>query len=46
MMKKVFFVLLVLIAVTATISSCSPSRKTGCPTVIHQENGQIQKAGI
>ncbi len=31
MMKKIFFVLLVLISVTAIISSCSPSRKSSCP---------------
>ncbi len=31
MMKKLFFVLIVLITVTAAISSCSPSRKSGCP---------------
>ncbi len=31
MMKKVIFVLLLLISVAAVISSCSPSRKSGCP---------------
>ena len=31
MMKKVFFALLVLITVAAAVSSCSPSRKSGCP---------------
>jgi len=46
MMKKLFLAIIVSITVTYLISSCSPSRKTGCPTVIHQENGQIQKAGI
>ncbi len=31
MMKKVFFALLLMIAVTALVSSCAPSRKSGCP---------------
>lgn len=38
MMKKLFFAIIVLITVTAIISSCSPSRKSGCPmneNIIH-----------
>ncbi len=38
MMKKIFFVLIALITVAAVISSCSPSRKSGCPmneNIIH-----------
>ena len=31
MMKKIFFALVLLVTVTAIISSCSPSRKAGCP---------------
>lgn len=31
MMKKVFFVFIVLLAVTAIISSCASSRKATCP---------------
>jgi len=46
MMKKLISAIIVSITVTALISSCSPSRKTGCPTVNHQQHGQIQKANI
>ncbi len=31
MMKRIFLILMFLIAATAIISSCSPSRKSGCP---------------
>ncbi|GEM_PF-1944512 len=30
-MKKLFFVLVILGSVAAFFSSCSPSRKSGCP---------------
>ena len=30
-MKKIFFVFVVLVTVAAMISSCNPSRKSGCP---------------
>lgn len=31
MMKKLFFVLIAIITVAAFMSSCAPSRKSGCP---------------
>ncbi len=31
MMKKLFFALLVILTVSAIVSSCAPSRKSGCP---------------
>jgi hypothetical protein len=45
MMKKIILAIIVSITVTALVSSCSPSRKTGCPTV-NQQHGQIQTATI
>ena len=46
MMKKFFLAIIVLITVTALISSCSPSRKTGCPTVFQQVNSEVVPATI
>ncbi len=31
MMKKIFFALLLMISISAIVSSCAPSRKSGCP---------------
>lgn len=38
MMKKIFFVLVLLVSAAAIISSCRPSQKLGCPNnqgIIH-----------